>query len=146
MVIALCDIIEYSTSFLMEKLFHVRWWDYSKTTKFNLNGRIALETSVLFGLGGLMVIYLIQPVVAGLVGGLSPMMTISLAVVSLVILLADTLFSTLAATAIKKEVVSGAKISSVPEIKKFNRDYYRKHNRMERKTTRKAKRVAKRGW
>lgn len=40
--------IEYLTSFVMEKLFHARWWDYSKM-RFNLNGRICLEGFFIFG-------------------------------------------------------------------------------------------------
>ena len=33
--------LEYLTSWLMEKLFHARWWDYSKR-KFNIGGRVCL--------------------------------------------------------------------------------------------------------
>ena len=35
-----CDIVEFITSVLMEKLFHARWWDYSNK-KFNIQGRIS---------------------------------------------------------------------------------------------------------
>lgn len=38
----LVAILEYLVSFILEKIFHKRWWDYSKY-KFNLNGRIALQ-------------------------------------------------------------------------------------------------------
>ena len=34
-----CGILEYLTSFIMEKIFKTRWWDYSDE-KFNINGRI----------------------------------------------------------------------------------------------------------
>ena len=34
--------LEYLTSWLMEKLFHARWWDYSKR-KFNIGGRVCLN-------------------------------------------------------------------------------------------------------
>lgn len=34
-----CSVIEYITSYFMEKIFHLRWWDYSNL-KYNLNGRI----------------------------------------------------------------------------------------------------------
>ena len=37
----LCDTIEYITSFVMEKAFHAKWWDYSNQ-KFNIKGRICL--------------------------------------------------------------------------------------------------------
>ena len=45
----LTSILEYITSFVMEKLFATRWWDYS-TYPFNINGRICLQNSLLFGL------------------------------------------------------------------------------------------------
>jgi len=35
--ILVCSILEYFTSYLMEKLFHARWWDYSRR-KYNING------------------------------------------------------------------------------------------------------------
>ena len=40
--------LEYLTSWLMEKLFHARWWDYSKR-KFNIGGRVCLIGAVVFG-------------------------------------------------------------------------------------------------
>lgn len=55
-----CGTLEYITSYLMEKIFKNRWWDYSQM-KFNLNGRICLEYCVLFGLGGVLSTYLINP-------------------------------------------------------------------------------------
>ena len=45
MGIAVCGILEYLTSYIMEKFFKARWWDYSKR-KFNINGRICLETII----------------------------------------------------------------------------------------------------
>lgn len=45
----LTSALEYITSVLMEKLFHMRWWDYSNHL-FQLNGRICLLNSTLFGL------------------------------------------------------------------------------------------------
>ena len=42
--------LEYITSWLLEKIFHARWWDYAPRY-FNLNGRICLEGFLLFGLG-----------------------------------------------------------------------------------------------
>ena len=43
------------------KIFHARWWDYS-TKKFNLNGRICADTLLPFGLLGLLLVYVITPV------------------------------------------------------------------------------------
>ncbi len=61
----LCCVLEYFTSYIMEKLFHARWWDYS-SKKFNIAGRVCLETAVLFGLGGCLVVYIINPLLIGL--------------------------------------------------------------------------------
>lgn len=55
-----CSIIEYITSYLMEKIFHIRWWDYSNL-KYNLNGRICLETMFPFSILGLISIKYITP-------------------------------------------------------------------------------------
>ena len=46
----LTTALEYFTSWFMEKLFHMRWWDYSKK-KIQINGRVCLLNSVLFGIG-----------------------------------------------------------------------------------------------
>ncbi len=57
LVVIMTSILEYLTSYLMESFFHLRWWDYSQR-KFNINGRVCLRNSLLFGFGGLIVIHL----------------------------------------------------------------------------------------
>ena len=57
--------LEYLTSWLMEKLFHARWWDYSQK-RFNLNGRVCANTLIPFGLLGLGIIYGVKPFLFGL--------------------------------------------------------------------------------
>ena len=44
----------------MEKVFHLRWWDYSKN-KFNINGRVCLRTIIPFGILGMIIIYITNP-------------------------------------------------------------------------------------
>lgn len=61
MAILICSVLEYCTSYFMEKLFHARWWDYSKR-KFNINGRICLETMIPFGLLGCLILYIVNPI------------------------------------------------------------------------------------
>jgi uncharacterized membrane protein len=53
-------ILEYSTSYILEKKFHAMWWDYSNTP-LNLNGRICLPASVGFGLVGVMCVRYVLP-------------------------------------------------------------------------------------
>ncbi len=52
--------IEYFTGYALEKIFHNKWWDYSKE-KFNLHGRICLKNSILFGIGGPIILYILNP-------------------------------------------------------------------------------------
>ena len=57
----LCGLVEYFTSYFMEKRFHARWWDYSNKP-MNLHGRIWIGNLILFGLGGVAIIHIINPV------------------------------------------------------------------------------------
>ena len=60
MTVLTCGTLEYFTSWIMEKLFKARWWDYSKR-KFNLDGRVCLGTLIPFGLFGLILTYFTNP-------------------------------------------------------------------------------------
>lgn len=61
--ILLTSTLEYFTSWLMEVLFHTRWWDYSHF-KYHLNGRICLLNSFLFGIMAIFVMYVLHPYIA----------------------------------------------------------------------------------
>ena len=58
--ILICGTLEYMTSYVMEKIFKARWWDYSQR-KFNINGRVCLQNLVLFGLASCVIIYVTNP-------------------------------------------------------------------------------------
>lgn len=55
-----CGTLEYITSYFMEKIFKARWWDYSNK-KFNINGRICLETLIPFGIISVLIICFANP-------------------------------------------------------------------------------------
>ena len=65
MSIVICSIIEYATSYFMEKIYHARWWDYSRR-KYNINGRICLETMIPFGILGVLIMYFANPFFTGI--------------------------------------------------------------------------------
>lgn len=60
MSLMLCTIIEFITSYVLEKIFKVRWWDYSHLS-FNINGRVCLLNSILFGIAGVVVVDFLNP-------------------------------------------------------------------------------------
>ena len=68
--VLICSVLEYVTSWLMEKIFKLRWWDYSNM-RFNINGRICLETMVPFGIVGVIVVKYVNPFLLNLLGKLS---------------------------------------------------------------------------
>ena len=53
-------VVEYTTSWSLEHMFHARWWDYSKFP-LNINGRICLPASIFFGLAGVMLVRYVFP-------------------------------------------------------------------------------------
>ena len=58
--------IEYLTGWVLEKVFHDKWWDYSKRP-LNIKGYVCLEFSVLWGLACVFVVDVFQPLVAKVV-------------------------------------------------------------------------------
>lgn len=62
MSLLICGTLEYLTSYIMEKIFKARWWDYSDK-KFNVNGRICLTYAFLFGLCGVIMICFTNPII-----------------------------------------------------------------------------------
>ncbi len=65
LIVISTSLLEYLTSLIMEKLFHLRWWDYSKR-KYNINGRICIRNSLLFGIAGLVLLQ-INPYIVKLI-------------------------------------------------------------------------------
>ncbi|CAM3602283.1 putative ABC transporter permease [Erysipelothrix urinaevulpis] len=95
--------LEYITSFAMEKIFDMRWWDYSKR-KFNIKGRICLRNSLLFGLLSVILVEWIHPIVKDIVK-IVPVNTLQLiASISFVILMIDFISSVLVAVNIKRYI------------------------------------------
>ena len=94
-----CSVIEYLTSYLLEKIFHTKLWDYTKSDKHNLNGRICMRNSFAFGFGGMVIVYALQPLVDSLVGALTNETITLVAFLGLAIMIIDTFFAWKAAIA-----------------------------------------------
>lgn len=60
--IALCGVVEYTGSFMLEKVHDgTKWWDYTGYL-LNLNGRICAEGLLVFGLAGVAAVYFLAPI------------------------------------------------------------------------------------
>jgi len=56
----IASVMEYVISCGMEKVLHRRWWNYS-SMPFNINGRICIVASILFGISGVLFVRYIHP-------------------------------------------------------------------------------------
>lgn len=92
LAILLCATLEYITSFVMEKIFKNRWWDYSDM-KFNINGRICLEFAIPFGVGGIVMFYGTNPIIIPFLQSLSTQSIMFMCIFLSVIFLVDLVFS-----------------------------------------------------
>ena len=59
-------ILEFLTSWIMEKLFAATWWDYSNE-KFNIQGRICLKVSLFWGFFSVIMVEILHPIVLALI-------------------------------------------------------------------------------
>lgn len=91
--IVLCGVIEYFTSYFLE-IAHDgrRWWDYTGYI-LNLNGRICAEGLLVFGLGGLCVVYLFAPLLDNIFKKISGRLRIFLCIILLIAFIADCIYS-----------------------------------------------------
>lgn len=80
--------LEYVVNVLMEKLFKARWWDYSDLP-FNVNGRVWLGSSVLFGIGGMYVVLYLNPFFLSLINYLDSNILIYLGFIFFIIVVVD---------------------------------------------------------
>ena len=113
----MCTAVEYFVSWIMEKMFHARWWDYSHY-KFNINGRICLLNSVLFGFLGLGVIHFVYPQMLRFLEWIGDLtITISTDVIGLA-LAADMIVT------VRKLVDFSSTIAKIKTFGESLRDYY----------------------
>ena len=64
--LCVCTILEYFTSLVFEKIFKLRWWDYSNK-KLNINGRVCLENGIMFGFLGIIIVSFVNPLIVSFI-------------------------------------------------------------------------------
>lgn len=100
---SLCTLVELAVGWILEKIFHTRWWDYTDRP-FQLGGYICLEFSVMWGLAVTFTLRLIHPAILGFVRMLPRLLGwISIGVLSGVFL-ADFIVTLVTILGIRKEL------------------------------------------
>ena len=92
MSLIICSGLEYATSYIMEKLFKARWWDYSNY-KFNINGRICLRYMLAFGILGTIIIYIVNPYLISLISKLTSNVLYLISAIIAIIFVIDNIIS-----------------------------------------------------
>lgn len=62
----LASVLELITGFVLEKVFHNKWWDYSNVP-FNIHGYVCLKFSLYWGIGGVMAVAVVHPMLYWLI-------------------------------------------------------------------------------
>ena len=108
----LCTTIELLVGLGMEKLFNTRWWDYSHE-RFNFKGYICLKVSLLWGLGCVVVVRIVQPMIERLIDITPVKVGMVLLVIMSVLILIDVIASICAVNNLNNRLKQIDEISSL---------------------------------
>lgn len=116
----IASVLEYIVSYVLEKVFHNKWWDYSQN-KFNINGRVCLLNAFLFGLCSVGLVEFIHPFVSKFVLRIPKVWLIVIFIILLILLLADTIFSCIIAYNLRHRLIiveelKNEKLSMLPNL------------------------------
>ena len=100
----LADIVEYVTSYIMEKLFNARWWDYSNNF-LNLHGRICFKHSIIWGFASLLFVYGINPLYEYIRSFIPDESLVIITVIILILFFFDLVMTVIATIGVRKFIV-----------------------------------------
>lgn len=84
----ICSVVECLGGWILDKIFHMRWWDYSDKP-FNLGGYICLGFSIMWGIGVLFAVKIAHPLIWSVVKHLPNWVKITLVCVFIAVFIAD---------------------------------------------------------
>ena len=91
-IVVITTLVELAASYIME-FTHGEWlWDYTRFA-FNFQGRVALNPSIRFGIGGMIFLYLLQPLFQKLTTRMSKRALAAVSGALTLLLLADTVYT-----------------------------------------------------
>lgn len=97
----LADTVEYFTSYIMEKLFNARWWDYTDDF-MNLHGRICLKHTSYWAIASFVYVYFISPMYTYFISFVPQGLRYFLLAVIFIVFIADLILTVRAALGIQK--------------------------------------------
>ena len=97
-----CTLIEFITSYVLEKLFNARYWDYS-AYPLNINGRVSLPSSLFFGFAVLFLVKILHPFVVIAINAVPFTVRMYVAIFFQALFLSDLLVTTLGMVNLNKK-------------------------------------------
>lgn len=88
----LTGIVEYITGFVMYKAYHKVWWDYTGLF-LNIDGYVCLRSVLTFGIGGLILVYIIEPLICKLSENVSKRLYLMASIIVIMDFLTDLTFT-----------------------------------------------------
>lgn len=108
--VILPSALELVGGWVLYKLYHTRWWDYSDAP-FNIGGYICLKFSLLWGVGTLIVMKLVHPIIAGLVDMIPSLVGLILMFILYAVYAADTIVTAFAASDLARDLDALEKVA-----------------------------------
>ena len=93
-IVVITTVLELAGSYIMEFIYGEWLWDYTRFS-FNFQGRIALNPSLRFGIGGMIFLYGFQPLFEKLTSRWSDRVLYTVSAVLALLFLADVIFTLL---------------------------------------------------
>lgn len=97
--------LEYVVSYVMELIFHIKWWDYSEF-KYNVKGRICLPASMLWGVLSILMIKVLQPFALYLIRFVPEKVGDIIAYTLLILIIGDTIITTISTLQLDKRLTT----------------------------------------
>lgn len=89
-IVIITTVVELAASYIMEFTQGGWLWDYRRFA-FNFEGRIALNPSIRFGIGGMIFLYGLQPLFEKLTARMGEKRVYAISIILFIVLIADTL-------------------------------------------------------
>ena len=96
-------LIELIGGYILYKLFHTRWWDYSKF-RFNLGGFICPQFSFLWGLGSVLLMVVVHPLLSKPSSSIPTIVLIWLDAILGIVFIVDVVISVIQAVGLSKQL------------------------------------------
>ena len=115
----LASILEFTTGALLEKLFNRNWWDYS-VFKWNYEGYLCLPVSLIWGGCAVILNMFLNPLLVKLLGIMPKLLIVIIMIALTVVLVLDTVGTTLAIRGLQKKQVQLAEFTEgVSQVSKL---------------------------